>query len=70
MMKVSIDLSKCESSGRCYEYYEEIFGKGPKGQAKMLMAEIDDDDWENRAGAEAAQNSCPAGAIIVEEVDE
>lgn len=70
MLKVTVDLTKCECSGRCYEYSDDVFEKGPKDQAKVIMPEIGDDDWGTRASAEAAQNSCPTGAIIVEEVDE
>ena len=69
MFKVTIDLSKCEASGRCYEYSDDVFAKGPMGKSKPLMAEISDDDWDLRASAEAAANSCPAGAIIAEDED-
>ena len=68
-MKVTINLDTCEASGRCYDYSDDVFEKGPQGKGVVKVADIPDDDWSLRASAEAAQNSCPTGAIRVEEDD-
>ena len=66
-MKVTIDESKCEAHGRCYNFAPELFERGEKGKARVLVPEIGDDDLDLHRNAEAAQMMCPAGAIIVEE---
>ena len=66
-MKVIVDLEKCEASGRCYDFAEDIFERGEKGRAKLKMAEVPEDDMDLRTAAEFACNMCPTGAISVEE---
>lgn len=69
-IRVSIDLTKCEASGRCYNYAADVFEVGPKRQAKVIVSEISDDDWEVQASAESAAVMCPADAIVVESDDD
>jgi len=66
-MKVTVDHDKCEAHGRCYNFAEDLFERGPKGKAVVLVPEIGEDDLDMMRNAEAAQMMCPAGAITVEE---
>ena len=66
-MKVKVDLEKCESSGRCYDFAEDVFERGDKGRASLKINEIPDDDMDLRSMAEFACNMCPTGAITVED---
>ena len=64
-MKVSIDLSKCQSSGRCYDNAPDVFDEGPKRQGTVKMADVPDDDFDAQREARSAAMMCPAGAIDI-----
>ena len=66
-MKVIVDLEKCSSHGRCYNFAPDVFESGTKNQSKAIVDVIDDDDLDLQGSARAASMMCPAGAIAIEE---
>jgi len=66
-MKVTVDLEKCTSQGRCYDVALDVFEKQEDGKSKVMKAHIHDDDMDHLMQAESAQMMCPAQAITVAE---
>lgn len=65
-MKVTVDLSLCQSQGRCYNSFPSLFERGEAGKG-VLINGADLDDQDVRFDLQAAANLCPRGAIRVEE---
>jgi len=66
-VKVIVDLEKCSSHGRCYNFAPDVFESGAKNQSQAIVDVIDDDDLDLQGSARAASMMCPAGAITIEE---
>lgn len=66
-MKVIVDLEKCSSHGRCYNFAPDVFESGAKNQSRAIVDEISDDDLDLQGSARAASMMCPEGAITIEE---
>lgn len=60
--RITIDRSLCSGFGSCVESSPDVFRLDGEGVATVLVAETDDE-----AVLDAA-DSCPMGAILVEEV--
>jgi ferredoxin len=66
-MKVIVDLKRCESNGRCYENFPDLFEPGPDKKAVLKKIEIPDDDFDMQQEARSAAMMCPKIAIVIEE---
>jgi len=62
-MRVTLDASRCQGHGRCYEIADHIFTADDWGHSELLQAAVDGKDAE--LAAEAAR-ACPEQAVIVE----
>lgn len=62
-MKVTVDSSRCQGHGRCYEVSPEVFLADGQGYSTVL-----DLDWtpERVIAAERGSDSCPERAITVD----
>ncbi len=65
MKKVIVDESKCIRCGACMGIAEDVFKSGPDGESVPKVDTVADDNNE----AVLAMESCPTGAIRLEEVD-
>ncbi len=65
-MKASVDPSLCQSQGRCYTSFSELFERAPDGKG-VLIATVDLRDEDVRYDLQAAANQCPRGAIRIED---
>ena len=62
LYRVSIDRSLCSGFGACVEASRELFELDGSGIARVTVSETDDPRVLDAA------DSCPMGAILVEEV--
>ena len=62
-MKITLESSRCQGHGRCYEIAEHIFTSDDWGHSELLQAEVSGANAE--LAAEAAR-ACPEQAITVE----
>lgn len=60
--RITIDPSLCSGFGSCVELSPGIFRLDPGGKAAAVVVETDDPSVLDAA------DSCPMGAIVVEEV--
>ena len=60
--RITIDRQLCSGFGACVELAPDLFRLADDGVASAIVVETD-----NRSALDAA-DSCPMGAIIVEEV--
>lgn len=65
-MKATIDTSLCQSQGRCYNSFPDLFERGANGKG-ILISTVDLDDDDVRFDLQAAANLCPRGAIQIED---
>jgi ferredoxin len=65
-MKVTLDTNLCQSQGRCYNSFPDIFERSASGKG-ALIATVDVDDEDIRFDLQAAANLCPRGAILIED---
>ena len=66
MKKVSVDEALCIHCGACMSIAKDIFGYGDDGQSVPKVETVKDDNKD----AVTAMESCPTGAISLENVDE
>jgi ferredoxin len=64
-VKVSIDTSKCQGHGRCYDLAPEVFSEDDEGYGQVLNGGIVAPGTE--AAAQLAESNCPEHAITIEE---
>jgi ferredoxin len=62
-MKVTLDATRCQGHGRCYEIAERVFTADDWGHSELLRPEVSGQDAE--LAAEAAR-ACPETAVAVE----
>ena len=64
-MKVTIDTSRCQGHGRCYDLAPTLFREDDEGYGSVI------DDGVVPAGAEAAaaraEANCPEHAVLISE---
>ncbi len=65
-MKVTVDPALCQSQGRCYASFPDLFERLEGGKG-TLSATADPDDEDVRFDLQAAANQCPRGAIQIED---
>jgi len=65
-MKVIIDPALCQSQGRCYASFPDLFERTDNGKG-VVISTIDLDDQDVRFDLQAAANICPRGAIRIED---
>ena len=65
-MKATVDQTLCQSQGRCYNSFPDLFERTAGGKG-ALVASVDLDDQDVRFDLQAAANLCPRGAIRIEE---
>ena len=66
MKKVIVDETKCIRCGSCMSIAKDIFGYGEEGESIPLVDTVTDDNKE----AIMAMESCPTGAITLENAEE
>jgi len=64
IMKVVVDLNRCDLHGLCVEAAPEVFETGDDGALHVLKATP---DQSLRAKVDKAVRECPTGAISIEE---
>jgi ferredoxin len=63
IVKIKVDLEKCQGHGRCYSLAPELFDSDDLGNVVVLVTgELDSDQVEK---ATLAANNCPEYAIEV-----
>ena len=65
-MKAIVDTALCQSQGRCYNSFPELFERGENGKG-MPISTIDLEDDDVRFDLQNAVNQCPRGAIRLED---
>ena len=65
-MKVTLDTTLCQSQGRCYNSFPDLFERSESGKG-ALISTVDVSDDDVRFDLQAAANLCPRGAILIEE---
>lgn len=60
-MKVAVDLALCQGHGQCQDAAPQIFELDDEGFARVLQAEVGDEDQISRA--REAADRCPVQAI-------
>lgn len=63
-MKVNVDKNVCIGCGACQAIAENVFEIGSDGLAEAKVETVSEEDKDN---AIDAKDSCPTGAISVEE---
>ena len=63
LMKVTIDLEVCITSGECCYNHPWLFAFGDDGSPHVLVAELTTD--REHKEAEQARQVCPSGAITL-----
>jgi len=64
MAKVKVDKDKCIRCGACVAIASEIFELDSSGRSSVKVEEVDGELLEK---AKEAKNTCPVGAIEIEE---
>ena len=64
-MKVTIDATRCQGHGRCFNLAPDVFGFDELGNGVVLVERPDDE--RTRRLARLAQVNCPEHAIDIEE---
>lgn len=63
MAKITVDHNKCIACGTCYSTFPEVFEAGPGGKSQ-----VKDDDYKKYGYTkDQIENTCPVGAISVNE---
>jgi ferredoxin len=62
-MKAEVDYTKCRGMGQCEMVASAIFEVGDDGQSHVLKEPSEDE----RADVQHAVDSCPTGAISIED---
>jgi ferredoxin len=65
-MKAIVDPALCQSQGRCYASFPDLFERAEGGKG-VLIATLDLADDNLRFDLQAAANQCPRGAIQIED---
>lgn len=65
MKKVKVDLEKCIGCGQCYSIDEQDFEPNEDNLSKPTTGKV-----SNEEDAQVAMESCPTGAITIEEAEE
>ena len=65
-MKAIVDPALCQSQGRCYASFPDLFARTENGKG-ALLATGDLDDENVCFDLQAAANLCPRGAIQIED---
>jgi ferredoxin len=63
-LRVRVDPERCVGHGRCYVLAPEIFGEDERGHCRIDRRDV---PAEHEAAARLGAESCPEGAIDVEE---
>ena len=63
-MRVRVDTTRCSGIGLCEATAPKVFEIGDDGQSRAINPEPPDDQ---RAAVEEAVNSCPTGALSLED---
>jgi len=63
MPKINVDHNKCIACGTCYSLYPKCFKEGQQGKSQV----VDDDYKKNGYDKIEIINTCPAGAISIED---
>jgi ferredoxin len=67
-MRVSIDSTRCQGHGRCYDLAPDLFGEDEEGYAVLTELTADRDVPEGREGdARLAAANCPELAVLLRE---
>ena len=65
-MKAIVDPALCQSQGRCYNSFPELFERGDDGKGVAISTgDLEGDDL--RFDLQNAANQCPRGAIRLED---
>lgn len=64
-MKVSIDTSRCQGHGRCYDLAPEVFREDDEGYGEVLNGGVVPAGQE--AAAQLGEANCPEHAVVIEE---
>jgi ferredoxin len=65
-MKVTVDPALCQSQGRCYASFPDLFERTEHGKG-VVISTVDFDDQDVRFDLQNAANQCPRGAIRIED---
>ncbi|HEY4006687.1 MAG TPA: ferredoxin [Pseudonocardia sp.] len=63
-MKICIDYEKCTGMGMCESIADDVFEVGEDASVNLLKDEVDED---RRDEIEEAVDSCPTGAISIQD---
>ncbi len=63
-MKAKVDKNKCIGCGACTSIASNVFEFDDDGLAKAIQEEVKEEDKES---VKEAEESCPTGAVQVEE---
>ena len=63
-MRVNVDHEKCMGTGNCTLIAPHVFGTHEDG---LVLLQVESPGWEHLAAVRRAVESCPTGAISVEE---
>lgn len=64
-MKVSIDTSRCQGHGRCYDLAPQVFREDDEGYGEVLNGGVVPAGQE--AAAQLGEANCPEHAVVIEE---
>ncbi|AII10626.1 ferredoxin [Rhodococcus opacus] len=64
MVKLSVDLRRCQGYANCVVASPDVFDLSDEGKVEILQTQIPDDDVPV---VEEAVRSCPAAALSMEE---
>jgi len=67
VIKVRVDKEKCIACGACIAIAPEIFEFGEDGKSQAKMEIIRDNNLIEKV--KEAEETCPTGAIIIEEIE-
>jgi ferredoxin len=63
-MRLVLDSEACQGHGRCYSYSPELFDADDEGHSILLVSDVSADQ---ELAARQAVESCPEGAIALDE---
>jgi ferredoxin len=64
-VKVSIDTSRCQGHGRCYDLAPEVFREDDEGNGEVLHEGAVPAGQEQ--AAQLAEANCPEHAVVIDE---
>ena len=65
-MKATVDPALCQSQGRCYASFPDLFVRSQDGKG-ALISTVDLGDDDVQFDLQAAANLCPRGAIRIDD---